>query len=155
MCVGCVSTEVAYSETAEKQIQRYERQGFGHLPICMAKTHVGSQLLLCFCCSRDVPLLLLLFIGVLVVWSQLSLSADPNLKGVPKVLDAPCTTVCCLLISKRLPLSCSVILSHVCRIRCCCHCCYCCCCFHRTSSFRFVKFGHLWAQGFCIRCLAR
>ncbi|XP_068662495.1 formate--tetrahydrofolate ligase-like [Aristolochia californica] len=39
---------VEYSEQAEKQIEMYSRQGFGNLPICMAKTqysfsHVPSQ----------------------------------------------------------------------------------------------------------------
>lgn len=31
---------VEYSETAEAQIERYTKQGFDNLPICMAKTHV-------------------------------------------------------------------------------------------------------------------
>ena len=30
--------DVSYTETAEKQIATYASQGFGHLPICMAKT---------------------------------------------------------------------------------------------------------------------
>ncbi|HMM29076.1 MAG TPA: formate--tetrahydrofolate ligase [Aggregatilineaceae bacterium] len=32
---------VEYYPLAEKQIERYERVGFGHLPICMAKTHLS------------------------------------------------------------------------------------------------------------------
>jgi methylenetetrahydrofolate dehydrogenase (NADP+)/methenyltetrahydrofolate cyclohydrolase/formyltetrahydrofolate synthetase/formate--tetrahydrofolate ligase len=32
---------VEYSPEAEVQIQRYERSGFGYLPICMAKTHLS------------------------------------------------------------------------------------------------------------------
>lgn len=32
---------VSYSEEAEKKIERYTRQGFGGLPICMAKTHLS------------------------------------------------------------------------------------------------------------------
>lgn len=32
---------VSYSETAEQQIANYERNGFGGLPICMAKTHLS------------------------------------------------------------------------------------------------------------------
>lgn len=49
---------VDYSPLAEKQIEAYEKAGFGNLPICMAKTH-------------------------------LSLSHDPNLKGVPKGFVVP------------------------------------------------------------------
>ncbi len=44
--------DVDFQPEAESQIRTYERNGFGNLPICMAKTH-------------------------------LSLSHDPNLKGVP------------------------------------------------------------------------
>lgn len=32
---------VSYSEDAEKQIESYEKQGFGGFPICMAKTHLS------------------------------------------------------------------------------------------------------------------
>lgn len=32
---------IEYSELAEKQIANYERNGFGNLPICMAKTHLS------------------------------------------------------------------------------------------------------------------
>ncbi|GAA5953525.1 hypothetical protein JCM21900_006191 [Sporobolomyces salmonicolor] len=32
---------VSYSEDAEKQIARFEEQGFGGMPICMAKTHLS------------------------------------------------------------------------------------------------------------------
>jgi len=32
---------VSYSEEAEKKIETYTKQGFGHLPICMAKTHLS------------------------------------------------------------------------------------------------------------------
>lgn len=32
---------VSYSEEAEKQIESYEKQGFGGFPICMAKTHLS------------------------------------------------------------------------------------------------------------------
>lgn len=32
---------VTFSEEAEEQIALYERQGFGNLPICMAKTHLS------------------------------------------------------------------------------------------------------------------
>lgn len=32
---------VSFSEQAEKKIERYTRQGFSHLPICMAKTHLS------------------------------------------------------------------------------------------------------------------
>ncbi|RME47006.1 MAG: formate--tetrahydrofolate ligase [Chloroflexi bacterium] len=49
---------VEYSPEAEAQIRTYEQNGFGNLPICMAKTH-------------------------------LSLSHDPNLKGVPKGFTLP------------------------------------------------------------------
>ena len=33
--------EVTYSANADKQIRNYERNGFGSLPICMAKTHLS------------------------------------------------------------------------------------------------------------------
>ncbi|GIV75876.1 MAG: formate--tetrahydrofolate ligase [Litorilinea sp.] len=33
--------EVTYDRVAERQIREYERNGFGHLPICMAKTHLS------------------------------------------------------------------------------------------------------------------
>ncbi len=33
--------EVEYSATAEKQIASFERDGYGYLPICMAKTHLS------------------------------------------------------------------------------------------------------------------
>eukprot|EP01119_Soliformovum_irregulare_P017410 TRINITY_DN5171_c0_g1_i1.p1 TRINITY_DN5171_c0_g1~~TRINITY_DN5171_c0_g1_i1.p1 ORF type:complete len:657 (-),score=224.87 TRINITY_DN5171_c0_g1_i1:51-1973(-) len=46
------AAEVVYSPESEKKIELYTKQGFSHLPICMAKTH-------------------------------LSLSGDPNAKGVP------------------------------------------------------------------------
>jgi methylenetetrahydrofolate dehydrogenase (NADP+)/methenyltetrahydrofolate cyclohydrolase/formyltetrahydrofolate synthetase/formate--tetrahydrofolate ligase len=49
---------VEYSPEAENQIRNYERNGFGNLPICMAKTH-------------------------------LSLSHDPDLKGVPRGFTLP------------------------------------------------------------------
>ena len=49
---------VSYSDRAQSEIARYERLGFGHLPICVAKTH-------------------------------LSLSHDPNLKGVPESFVLP------------------------------------------------------------------
>ncbi len=49
---------VSYEPLAEEQIAAYEKNGFGGLPICMAKTH-------------------------------LSLSHDPNLKGVPKGFTLP------------------------------------------------------------------
>jgi formyltetrahydrofolate synthetase len=49
---------VSYSDLARAQIERYERAGFGGLPICMAKTH-------------------------------LSLSHDPELKGVPTGFTLP------------------------------------------------------------------
>jgi len=32
---------VEYSELAEKKLEVYTKQGFGHLPICMAKTHLS------------------------------------------------------------------------------------------------------------------
>jgi len=32
---------VTYSEEAEKKIETYTKQGFGRLPICMAKTHLS------------------------------------------------------------------------------------------------------------------
>eukprot|EP00948_MAST-09A_sp_MAST-9A-sp1_P003906 g3906.t1 len=32
---------VDYSETAEKQLQEYEKMGYGNLPVCMAKTHLS------------------------------------------------------------------------------------------------------------------
>jgi len=32
---------VEYSDVAEKKLATYERQGFGGLPICMAKTHLS------------------------------------------------------------------------------------------------------------------
>ena len=33
--------DVEYSDVANRQIARYERSGFGYLPICMAKTHLS------------------------------------------------------------------------------------------------------------------
>jgi methylenetetrahydrofolate dehydrogenase (NADP+)/methenyltetrahydrofolate cyclohydrolase/formyltetrahydrofolate synthetase len=33
--------DVSYSAEAEAQIETYEKQGFGNLPICMAKTHLS------------------------------------------------------------------------------------------------------------------
>lgn len=53
---------VDYSELAEERIAEYTRLGYGHLPICMAKTH-------------------------------LSLSHDPELKGVPKGYRIPIRNV--------------------------------------------------------------
>jgi methylenetetrahydrofolate dehydrogenase (NADP+)/methenyltetrahydrofolate cyclohydrolase/formyltetrahydrofolate synthetase len=50
--------DVSYEPIAEKQIESYEKAGFGDLPICMAKTH-------------------------------LSLSHDPDLKGVPTGFTLP------------------------------------------------------------------
>lgn len=35
------ASEVDYSATADKQIKQFEAQGFGNLPICMAKTHLS------------------------------------------------------------------------------------------------------------------
>jgi formyltetrahydrofolate synthetase len=35
------AAEVVYEPLAEKQIQSYEKNGFGNLPICMAKTHLS------------------------------------------------------------------------------------------------------------------
>ncbi|MCS7072496.1 MAG: formate--tetrahydrofolate ligase, partial [Anaerolinea sp.] len=35
------AADVSYEPLAEKQIARYESSGFGHLPICMAKTHLS------------------------------------------------------------------------------------------------------------------
>ncbi len=35
------AAEVEYSATADKQIAVFEREGFGNLPICMAKTHLS------------------------------------------------------------------------------------------------------------------
>ena len=32
---------VRYSPAAERQLDRYERNGFGHLPVCIAKTHLS------------------------------------------------------------------------------------------------------------------
>ena len=32
---------VEYSSAAREQIERYERNGFGHLPVCIAKTHLS------------------------------------------------------------------------------------------------------------------
>ena len=32
---------VDYSAVANKQLARYEQAGFGHLPICLAKTHLS------------------------------------------------------------------------------------------------------------------
>ncbi len=32
---------VSYSPTANKQLANYERNGFGHLPVCIAKTHLS------------------------------------------------------------------------------------------------------------------
>lgn len=49
---------VTFEPKAEKQIESYEKAGFGDLPICMAKTH-------------------------------LSLSHDPDLKGVPEGFTVP------------------------------------------------------------------
>ncbi|NLC13753.1 MAG: formate--tetrahydrofolate ligase [Chloroflexi bacterium] len=53
---------VDYSPEAEERLAEYERQGYGNLPICMAKTH-------------------------------LSLSHDPELKGVPKGFRIPIRNV--------------------------------------------------------------
>jgi formyltetrahydrofolate synthetase len=33
--------EVVYEPLAERQIKSYEENGFGNLPICMAKTHLS------------------------------------------------------------------------------------------------------------------
>lgn len=35
------ASDVEYSAEAEECLTRYEAQGFGHLPICMAKTHLS------------------------------------------------------------------------------------------------------------------
>lgn len=35
------AASVRYEQTAERQIRDYEAAGFGHLPICMAKTHLS------------------------------------------------------------------------------------------------------------------
>lgn len=35
------ASDVEYSAEAEECLMRYEAQGFGHLPICMAKTHLS------------------------------------------------------------------------------------------------------------------
>ncbi len=35
------AADVTYTELAEEQIARYEKAGFGNLPICMAKTHLS------------------------------------------------------------------------------------------------------------------
>jgi formyltetrahydrofolate synthetase len=35
------AASVAYEPEANKQIKSYEDNGFGHLPICMAKTHLS------------------------------------------------------------------------------------------------------------------
>ena len=35
------AADVEYSPEAEERIARYEKQGFGNLPICMAKTHLS------------------------------------------------------------------------------------------------------------------
>jgi len=35
------AADVSYEPTAESQIKRYEKSGFGNLPICMAKTHLS------------------------------------------------------------------------------------------------------------------
>ncbi|QPC85029.1 formate--tetrahydrofolate ligase [Phototrophicus methaneseepsis] len=35
------AADVSYEPLAESQLKRYERSGFGHLPICMAKTHLS------------------------------------------------------------------------------------------------------------------
>ena len=32
---------VDYSPTAARQLDTYERNGFGHLPVCIAKTHLS------------------------------------------------------------------------------------------------------------------
>jgi formyltetrahydrofolate synthetase len=32
--------DVEYSPEAEEQIARYERLGYGNLPVCVAKTHL-------------------------------------------------------------------------------------------------------------------
>jgi formate--tetrahydrofolate ligase len=32
---------VDYSAAAAQQLERYERNGFGHLPVCIAKTHLS------------------------------------------------------------------------------------------------------------------
>ena len=32
--------DIEYSPLAEEQIERYTKQGFSNLPICIAKTHV-------------------------------------------------------------------------------------------------------------------
>ncbi len=33
--------DVSYEATTNRQIRNYERNGFGNLPICMAKTHLS------------------------------------------------------------------------------------------------------------------
>jgi len=35
------AADVAFSDTARRQIERYQESGFGELPICMAKTHLS------------------------------------------------------------------------------------------------------------------
>ena len=35
------ASEVSYTPIAEEQIARFEANGFGQLPICMAKTHLS------------------------------------------------------------------------------------------------------------------
>ncbi len=35
------AAKVEYTATANKQLENYERNGFGHLPVCIAKTHLS------------------------------------------------------------------------------------------------------------------
>ena len=35
------ASDVEYSAEADERLARYETQGFGRLPICMAKTHLS------------------------------------------------------------------------------------------------------------------
>ena len=35
------AADVSYTATARKQLDTYERNGFGELPVCMAKTHLS------------------------------------------------------------------------------------------------------------------
>lgn len=54
---------VEYSETAEAQIERYTKQGFDNLPICMAKTHVrDAAATACIIASLLIIILALLLV---------------------------------------------------------------------------------------------
>ena len=41
MCGKYGAANVEYDDLADEQIERYEKLGYGNLPVCMAKTHLS------------------------------------------------------------------------------------------------------------------